>query len=69
MFRPPVDMVRTGDVSRDIVETTARFNQIIEAHIRMAPDNWFWVHRRWRIKDIPKDAWKKIRGNIDIERA
>ena len=69
MFRPPVDTVRTGDVSRDIVETTARFNQIIEAHIRMAPDNWFWVHRRWRIKDIPKDAWKKIRGNIDIERA
>ncbi|MBW2154015.1 MAG: hypothetical protein JRH18_20410, partial [Deltaproteobacteria bacterium] len=46
------------------VETTALFNRIIEAHIKMAPDNWLWIHRRWRIKDIPQSARKKIKGNM-----
>ncbi|MBW1698346.1 MAG: lysophospholipid acyltransferase family protein [Deltaproteobacteria bacterium] len=63
-FCPPVDPIRTGNVSRDIVETTALFNRIIEAHIKMAPDNWLWIHRRWRIKDIPQSARKKIKGNM-----
>ena len=57
-----VDLVRTGNVSEDIIENTARFNTIIEKHIRMAPDNWLWVHRRWRIKAIPERARKKLKG-------
>ncbi|MFC1816247.1 lysophospholipid acyltransferase family protein [Thermodesulfobacteriota bacterium] len=62
IFNPPVDLVRSGNVSGDIIENTARFNQIIETHIRMAPDNWLWVHRRWRIKEIPERARKKLKG-------
>lgn len=60
MFESPVSLVRSGNISRDIVENTALFNTIIEKYIRMAPDNWFWVHRRWRIKDIPAKIRKKI---------
>ena len=59
---PPVKLVRSGDIGADIIENTTRFNKIIEKHIRMAPDNWLWVHRRWRIKDIPERARKKIKG-------
>jgi KDO2-lipid IV(A) lauroyltransferase len=62
IFEPPLKLVRTGDVSRDILENTARFNTIIEKYVRMAPDNWLWVHRRWRIKEIPEHARKKIKG-------
>ena len=65
MFDPPVELIRTGDLSRDIVENTRLFNEIIEKHIRMAPDNWLWVHRRWRIKDIPEFARKKVKGDVD----
>jgi KDO2-lipid IV(A) lauroyltransferase len=39
---------RTGEVQRDIVETTRLFNQVIEAYIRRYPDHWFWLHRRWK---------------------
>jgi len=66
MFEPAVDLVRTGDITRDIVENTERFNALIEKYIRMAPDNWLWVHRRWRIKGIPEPARKKIRGVGDL---
>jgi len=57
---PPVDLIRTGDLRRDLVENTAIFNQIIEKHIRSAPDNWLWVHRRWRVKRIPEHAREKV---------
>jgi KDO2-lipid IV(A) lauroyltransferase len=61
MIEPPLKLVRTGDVGRDILENTARFNTVIEKYVRMAPDNWLWVHRRWRIKEIPEHAKKKIK--------
>lgn len=62
IFSAPLDLVRSGHVGDDIIENTARFNKVIEDHIRMAPDNWLWVHRRWRIKEIPERARKKIKG-------
>ena len=65
-FHPPVSLIKTGDLTHDIVENSALFNRIIEENIRLAPDNWLWIHRRWRIKPIPEAARKKIRGNVDL---
>ena len=64
VFEKPVELIKTGDISSDIIENTKLFNDIIEKHVRMAPDNWLWVHRRWRIKDIPENAGKKIKGEL-----
>ncbi len=60
VIEPPLTMVRTGDIAEDIMVNTERFNQVIEKHIRMAPESWFWVHRRWRIIDIPEPHRKKF---------
>lgn len=65
IIRAPVELIRSGNISDDIVANTRLFNRIIEAHIRLAPDNWLWVHRRWRIKNIPERARKKIKGVLD----
>jgi Kdo2-lipid IVA lauroyltransferase/acyltransferase len=27
---------------------TARFTEAIERHVRAHPEQWFWVHRRWK---------------------
>ena len=67
VYHPPVSLIKTGDIGRDIVENTALFNRIIEENIRTAPDNWLWVHRRWRIKPIPEVVRKKIKGNVDLK--
>ena len=66
MFDPAVKLIRSGDLGRDIVENTRRFNDIIEKYIRLGPENWLWVHRRWRIKDIPEFARKKVRGDVEF---
>ena len=44
---------------------TERFNRIIEKYIRKAPDNWLWVHRRWRIINIPESHRRKFDAAIE----
>ena len=45
-----VDVPRTGDLERDAVELTARFTARIEAAIRAHPEQWVWMHQRWKTK-------------------
>ena len=49
-FDPPVELVSTGDPGRDIVENTRLFNTILENVIRRHPDQWLWIHRRWKTR-------------------
>ena len=34
----------------DPINYTAAFNRGIEAAIRRAPEQWFWIHRRWKTR-------------------
>lgn len=49
-FDPAVELVRTGDDDADAVANTARFTKIIESYVRRFPDQWLWVHRRWKTR-------------------
>jgi KDO2-lipid IV(A) lauroyltransferase len=49
-FDPPVDLAETGDLAKDIVENTKRFNRILEGYVRKYPDQWLWIHRRWKTR-------------------
>jgi KDO2-lipid IV(A) lauroyltransferase len=49
-FDPAVELVRTGDDNADAVTNTARFNKIIEEYVRRYPEQWLWVHRRWKTR-------------------
>lgn len=45
-----IDYVRTGDRERDVLTLTAMLTARLEAIIRMAPEQWVWMHRRWKQK-------------------
>jgi len=49
-FEPPVELIRSGDPEQDVVTNTARFTQVIEGYVRRYPEQWLWVHRRWRTR-------------------
>lgn len=46
----PLEIARTGDLERDIREATALFTRTIESYVRRHPDQWLWVHRRWKTR-------------------
>lgn len=49
-FEPPVELTRTGDPQRDILENTQKFTTVIEKIIRKYPDQWVWLHGRWNTR-------------------
>jgi KDO2-lipid IV(A) lauroyltransferase len=50
IIKDPLELIRTGNLEKDIVANTQLFNQTLESMIRQYPDQWFWVHRRWERK-------------------
>jgi KDO2-lipid IV(A) lauroyltransferase len=49
-FEPAVELVRTGDTERDVFVNTQKFAKVIEAIIRKHPEQWVWVHARWKTR-------------------
>jgi KDO2-lipid IV(A) lauroyltransferase len=49
-FGPQIELVRTGDAQADIVANTALFTAVTESYIRRYPEQWLWVHRRWKTR-------------------
>jgi KDO2-lipid IV(A) lauroyltransferase len=61
-FDPPLTLVRsverTSDRSgtrneneeADVVANTALFTRVIEDYVRKYPDQWLWIHRRWKTR-------------------
>ena len=49
-FEPPVELIRTGDAERDVLENTQKFTNVIEQIIRKYPEQWVWVHGRWNTR-------------------
>lgn len=50
-FLPPLDPPASSD-KKDLVAATQEYTRIIENAIRDNPDQWIWIHRRW--KTIPR---------------
>lgn len=49
-FEPALELMRTGDDATDIRENTQRFTRVIENYVRRYPDQWLWLHRRWKTR-------------------
>jgi len=46
----PVAWITREDPEEEIAANTANFTRLIEDYIRRHPDQWLWVHRRWKTR-------------------
>jgi KDO2-lipid IV(A) lauroyltransferase len=49
-FDPEIPLVKTGDFKEDVRLNTARFTEVIEDYCRRYPDQWLWIHKRWKTR-------------------
>ncbi len=49
-FGERMELARTGDAEADALANTAAFTAAIEAAVRRHPDQWLWMHRRWKTR-------------------
>jgi KDO2-lipid IV(A) lauroyltransferase len=45
---PEVEVIDTGNKEADVLANTQRFTKVIEETVRRDPDQWLWVHQRWK---------------------
>lgn len=46
---PPMYASDTGDERADVAALLARVTRGIEQHVRAHPEQWLWLHRRWKV--------------------
>jgi Kdo2-lipid IVA lauroyltransferase/acyltransferase len=46
----PLTVARSGDHEDDVRRLTQLFTGVVEKYVRRYPDQWLWIHRRWKTR-------------------
>ncbi|MBI5788157.1 MAG: lysophospholipid acyltransferase family protein [Candidatus Schekmanbacteria bacterium] len=55
-YQPIFELQLSGNKEADILHNTALLTNLIEEQIRKAPEQWIWMHQRWKRR--PKESVK-----------
>ena len=47
-----IDKAKTVFKQNDLIENTQRFTCLIERYIRQYPEQWIWMHDRWKTRPV-----------------
>lgn len=49
-YGPPVEWEGTGRRDEDLLALTQHLTDVIEGWVRETPEQWLWLHRRWKTR-------------------
>jgi len=49
---PILQVERTDDPAADVVRNTQRFSDVFEEMVRRYPEQWLWMHKRWKTRPL-----------------
>ena len=55
-FEPPVPLAESDDVSQSIRLNTRAYNAALERMLLRHPEQWIWMHARWRVPQAQTPA-------------
>lgn len=61
-FLPALEIPDTGDRDEDVRRLTQRINDVLGEQIMRHPEQWLWMHNRWRTPPQDLDAAESARG-------
>ncbi|HPO14002.1 MAG TPA: hypothetical protein PLI09_11195 [Candidatus Hydrogenedentes bacterium] len=57
-FYPALEINRSGNLRQDIVTNTQQCQDFFENLVRVHPDQWLWLHRRWKHRERLQREWE-----------
>lgn len=64
----PIHPEPTGNFDEDTLRLTQQYTDIVEKYIRRYPNQWMWVHRRWRRENPNRSNSKPNRTSRGVKR-
>jgi Kdo2-lipid IVA lauroyltransferase/acyltransferase len=53
IVKPEIPLIQTGKLKNDVLQNTAQITLAIEEIVRQYPEQWLWMHRRWKTQIEP----------------
>ena len=50
IIEPPLTLERCDDKEKELVINTQKYTKVIESYIRKNPEQWIWMHKRWKTR-------------------
>jgi KDO2-lipid IV(A) lauroyltransferase len=63
VIEEPIPQIRTGDRAHDILAITQAWSRVVESYIRCYPEQWVWMHRRWKTQPASREGAAGRRHN------
>jgi KDO2-lipid IV(A) lauroyltransferase len=62
VYGPPVEWTETGRRDEDVAALTQHLTSIIEGWVRETPEQWLWLHRRWKTQPLSSRGARVVAG-------
>lgn len=69
VFKDIIEIEKQGDFQLDVYRNLKKCTDVVESHIHAYPDQWLWLHRRWKTKksEVKRLRFKTIYSKLEKE--